>query len=53
MDLAESNAREYQKGTLSKQLKTVSEQQERSFEQLRSTSEQLERTFEQLRNVSK
>ena len=39
-DLAESNMRdlEYQKGTLSEQLKIVSEQLER-------TSEQMERTF--------
>ena len=41
-DLAESNARdiEYQKGTLSEQLKRTSEQLERNFEQLRSVSKQ-------------
>ena len=60
-DLAESNARglEYQKGILSEQLVTVSEQLRGKseelatiFEQLMSASEQLKRKSEQLRNIS-
>ena len=53
-DLAESNTKdlEYQKSTLSEQLKIVSEQLGRTSEQLKSSFEQLECTFEQLRNIS-
>ena len=53
-DLAESNARDlkYQKGALSKQLKTIFEQLERTSEQLRNTSEQLRSTSEKLKSIS-
>ena len=53
-DLTESSTKdlEYQKGILSKQLKTISEQLERTSEQLNSVSEQLGSTFEHLRGVS-
>ena len=53
-DLPESNTRdlEYQKGALSEQLKTISEQLEHTCEQLRSVSKWLGCTSEQLKSVS-
>ena len=53
-DLAESNMRdlEYQKGALSKQLKTISEQLERTSEQLGHTSEQLRGVSEQKKGTA-